>query len=425
MGRLLANRRVSLAALAVALLIGTLASWGAVYVVANGLTQRPTSANALNHATVAAPTALAGKTIFLGTNGGVVALSASSGAIRWSYPSAQQTVSVENPHVTSMALCAGALYIALINGPVVALRASDGARLWSSAVVSQSNAPTVACGGGVVYAAAHVGTPQAVSDRWLFALRASDGHELWRFTADEPILSAPIVAAGDVVFGTTDRLFYVVNAQTGTLVWRSFSYAGIGGGAALEGYNHSGPLSISMVAIGTTLYINAKVKHWNDKGKSYIEPDTFVRSVIGPDAVPGVRAGAPFEGLPAAYPPVVSNGIVYAEGGGGLWATNLEGAGGWFHNSGGTQYTGPTLGGNALYVCAFDGNTYALSVKDGHELWRAQTQGGTRSQPPAFASGALFVAGGSDLYAMRASDGAPIWRAVMPNGPIWLSPLVG
>lgn len=389
-----------------------------------------TSPSNLSHPNVAAPAGVTGKTVFLGAAGGLLALDARTGLIRWRYPAAQTAgashSAIVNPHVTGMALCDRTIYITLMNGPIVALRASDGAPLWSSGLTHESNAPTVACASGVVYAAAHVGTPQAASDRWLFALRARDGQELWRFVADEPILSAPAVAADNVVFGTTDRLLYIVDGHTGALRWRSGAYATSGGGAYMDDFSHAKPLGIAMMAQGTTIYINAKIKHWNDAGHSYIEPDTFVWSVTGSS---GERYGAPPEGLPAAYAPVVRDGVSYAEGGGGLWAYGLDPSArpqpGWFHRSDGAQYTGPTLGDGRLYICAFNGFTYALSLRDGAELWRAQTNGGALSQPPAFASGVVFVDGASAAYALRASDGAPIWRTAIAGGPIWLTPLVG
>lgn len=411
-------------ALLIVVVIGVFAAWSVM-----GSTAL-TSQDSLRHATVPAPAGIDGKTVYLGTTGGLVALNARTGATRWRYPAAQASGAGQSapvhPRVTSMALCDGTLYVALINGPVVALRASDGAPLWSSSLAHESNTPTVACASGTVYVAAHVGTPQATSDHWLFALRASDGHELWRFVADEPILSAPAVVAGDVVFGTTDRLLYVVDGQTGALRWRSGAYSAGSVGAHLENFDYAKPLGIAIMAQGTTIYINAKIEYRNNAGRSYIEPDVFVRSL---DAQAGERLGAPPEGLPAAYPPVVAGGVSYSEGGGGLWASSLDGSArpqvGWYHQSDGTQYTGPTLGDGRLYVCAFNGDTYALSARDGHELWRAHTNGGALSQPPAFTSGVVFVDGGSVAYALRASDGAPIWRTSLAGGPIWLSPLVG
>lgn len=421
------RRRLLFLGLLLALLIGLFAARGALYRVA----QDASSASVSQQASVQAPAGVAGKTVYLGATGGVIALDARSGAARWRFPAAgisgADVTGSGSSRVTGMALCDGALYVALSNGPIVALRASDGARLWSSRVLSESNAPTVTCAEGVVYAAAHVGTPQAMSDRLLVALHPSDGHELWRFVADEPILSAPAAASGDVLFGTTDRLLYVVDGQTGALRWRSGAYSGSGGGGHLEGYSHAQPVGIALLAQGATVYINAKIKNWNDAGQSYIEPDTFVRSISGPDAF-GVRLGAPPEGLPAAYPPVVSGGVSYVEGGGGLWATSISGDSkpqvGWFYNSGGAQFTGPALGDGRLYVCAFNGEIYALAPQNGHELWHVVTQSGAISQPPAFAGGALFVAGGSVAYALRASDGAPIWHVALPAGSMLLTPLV-
>ena len=151
----LTRQKLLKAALVVALLIGVAASLGAVYTAARDRWLMSNPINALDHPAVPAPAGLAGKTVFLGTDGGVVALAAASGAMRWSYPTAQQVASGSqhigaSPRVTSMALCASTLYVALVNGPVVALRASDGAPLWSSTVVSQSVMPTVTCADGVV-----------------------------------------------------------------------------------------------------------------------------------------------------------------------------------------------------------------------------------------------------------------------------------
>jgi outer membrane protein assembly factor BamB len=118
----------------------------------------------------------------------------------------------------------------------------------------------------------------------------------------------------------------------------------------------------------------------------------------------------------------------YAEGGGGLWADGVNPLGkpgtGWFHNSEGTQYTGPAVGGGQVYVCAFNGYTYGLRQKDGGEVWRARTGAGELSQPPTYADGAVFVSGASAAYALRASDGARIWRAPTSANTIRLTPLV-
>jgi outer membrane protein assembly factor BamB len=367
-----------------------------------------------------APASLAGKMVYLGTDGGVYALDARTGARRWRYPAP----GAARLRVTSMALGDETLYAATMNGLMLALRARDGKLLWSSNVVHESNAPTVAYANGVVYAAAHLGTPQEESDRLLFALRAHDGHELWRFVADEPILSAPAFGAGTVFFGTTDRLLYAVDARSGTLRWKSQTYSGSGGGAALESYTHARPVGIAILVRGETVFVNAKIKHWNDAGKSYIEPDTYIRSVNDPT---GGRTGTPPENFPTVYPPVISQGVSYAEGGGGLWAASLEPQRvqeEWFHRSDGTQYTGPAIGEQRVYICAFNGYTYGLSQKDGHEVWRARTGGGELSQPPAFAGGAVFVSGASAAYALRASDGARIWRLSLGKDTIRLTPLV-
>jgi len=58
-------------------------------------------------------------------------------------------------------------------------------------------------------------------DRCCHAVRASDGSPLFKFETGEGIGVAPVVAGGSVYLASRDGWAYALDAQTGSLHWKS------------------------------------------------------------------------------------------------------------------------------------------------------------------------------------------------------------
>jgi len=134
------------------------------------------------------------------------ALYASTGAFKWSYPTGGQINS-------SPAVANGLVYVGSYDGKLYALDASTGAYKWSYPTGSYINSsPAVA--NGLVY----VGS----TDNKLYALYASTGAKKWSYTTGGQIWStSPAVANGLVYVGSTDHNLYALNAKTGDYLWSS------------------------------------------------------------------------------------------------------------------------------------------------------------------------------------------------------------
>jgi outer membrane protein assembly factor BamB len=110
---------------------------------------------------------------------------------------------------TSPAVADGVVYVG--SGNVVnVLSASTGALLWTYPTGNTiEGAPAVA--NGVVY----IGS----DDNNLYALNANTGTLLWAYTTGGFVTSAPAVANGVVYVGSDDNKLYAINASTGALLW--------------------------------------------------------------------------------------------------------------------------------------------------------------------------------------------------------------
>jgi serine/threonine-protein kinase len=327
--------------------------------------------------------------------------------------------------IRSMALADGMLYSTTNHGPVQALRASDGKQIWSWEGTRLTSA-TLTVTDDVIYVAGST-YPNATpidADQYIYALSAKDGKLLWSYHADEPLLSAPVVAGGILYIGTGAHVD-ALRLSDRTLLWQSPLCCG---GASREGYPHEALWGVALIAHGDTLYANLKVRVNDDPHNIRLEPTTvFIRTQDGAHLL---RMGADGTGgdVGDAYPPVVVGDTLYVESTGGIWtySTGQLSRIGWFHNFNGISVTGPTVADGAVYTCGADGNTYALAVSDGHELWHATTQGGPNlNHTPTVSDGVVFADGGTALFALRASDGAKLWRTDPINSPFITPPIIG
>lgn len=119
----------------------------------------------------------------------VYALDATTGSLRWKYPTAKSVYS-------SPAAADGVIYAGSQDGDIYALNASTGALVWKRSIGSFASSPAVA--NSVVYVVSSTGNIYHLN-----ALNAKTGVLLWKYALKlEP--TDPVVANGMVYFGSGD-----------------------------------------------------------------------------------------------------------------------------------------------------------------------------------------------------------------------------
>jgi outer membrane protein assembly factor BamB len=150
--------------------------------------------------------------IYIGsTRGGVVALSASTGAKIWNYTAGKL---IYSPAVADGVVSfSSGDYFEPNN--VYALDALTGRLLWTFTGIGGMYAPTVG-GDGYVYLNGHAGI--------FYCFNALTGAKVWSYpiaSAPYSVYSSPAVADGYVYAG-----FYALNASTGTPIWNNTELSG-------------------------------------------------------------------------------------------------------------------------------------------------------------------------------------------------------
>ena len=108
-------------------------------------------------------------------------------------------------------------------GDVEAFRAADGERLWTHSLGAMPRSPAIAGDDNALYF--------TLADGRVVSLTLSDGSPRW--TQHLPgILSEPASAAERVFVGSTNNVFYALDAETGELEWKWSSGGDVNGAAA-------------------------------------------------------------------------------------------------------------------------------------------------------------------------------------------------
>jgi outer membrane protein assembly factor BamB len=312
---------------------------------------------------------------------------------------------------------------------IVALRASDGTTAWQSSPINSLN-PTLAAANGVVYfsnSTYHNGQSITHPAPAILAFRGSDGHLLWQhtFTAQDQIMSAPVVANGKIYIGVGASLA-VLRASDGALLWRIASN--------LHGLSTQEQMTVTADSVyllieepatpspnpqplGDTdahlaaLGANSMSERWLDD----FGPEIAVSASVV--AAPVVANGVVYIGLECCAAPIDQSGSVVlyalrATDGSQLWRYQVPPA----EFSLGDLVSGPVLANGALYVSTSDGYVSAMRQSDHALLWQRQPDvqgqqfftGSTKIL--AATDQALFVETNFGILAMRTSDGATIWQ---------------
>lgn len=158
----------------------------------------------------------ANNTLFISTARGLYALDAATGAEKWVYPT-------EMPLGHSPTIHNGVAYVGGFDRTLHAIDASTGQGLWTFRAESgfQTNPLVV---NDIVYAGNR--------DGYLYAVYSSDhpnkGTLAWKFKTGGPVLFSAAYKDNVIYFASNDSYAYALNAQTGTLVWKSPKLPGAG-----------------------------------------------------------------------------------------------------------------------------------------------------------------------------------------------------
>lgn len=178
----------------------------------------------------------------------------------------------------------------------------------------------------------------------------------WRFKTGEWISTTPVVENNKVYFGSGDRRFYVLDADSGSELWRKEIYNEI----------QSSPT----ICNGTVYFGTAQPLAYYATGES------------------------------------IQYGCIYAldtETGAEKWKFEIDK---------GEVYSSPVVANGILYCGSNDGHLYALDATAGTEIWRFRTGDYIYSSPAVY-DGIVYI-GSNDrtLYAIDAANGSLVWEYV-------------
>jgi outer membrane protein assembly factor BamB len=197
----------------------------------------------------------------------------------------------------------------------------------------------------------------------------------WSYSGLE-FFSSPAVVAGIVYGCSDDGNVYALDAESGSLVWKYSTGAGI--------------FSSPDVANGD-VYVGSIDKH-----------------IYALDAVTGTRVWDYATGGEIDSSPAVANGIVYVGSSDGeVYAFNANnGKLLWHYKTRGGVQSSPAIEDGVVYIGSDDQNIYALNARSGDYLWSYQTAGAIHSSPVIASNGTVFVSS-DKLYAI--SSGSLLW----------------
>jgi eukaryotic-like serine/threonine-protein kinase len=225
--------------------------------------------------------------------------------------------------------------------------------------------------------------------------------EVWRFKTSHPILSSPIIDQGSVYFGGCDSTFYSVSLTDGKVKWR----------LKTQGQIRSTPLIHNRF-----IFLNG--------GDGIIYKLNKTSGTIVWSSHVGTEKQYDFADYHQSSP-ILYEGVLYFGLGDGS-VTAIEEATGeklWSYQTGDAVHTTPAISGDKIFVGSFDGNVYALDMRDGTLRWKFKTVGhrffpkGEVQGSPAVHAGLIFIgARDYNVYALDQEKGFARWNKAFVRG---------
>ena len=305
----------------------------------------------------------------------------------------------------------------------------DGAMLWAADLPDHvwGSSPAVADGQAFV----------GCVDGCVHALALADGHEVRRwcgqphgfFGGGDEVYSAPLVAAGKLVFGSDDQAIYGVDLQ-GAAAWRVETDGIIhDNGACACGStayipSRDGKLYALALADGAQRWAFSAPKPFNTvplcDGGTVWAGDGDSRLYCLDAATGAVRWSflAGKRGLMSSPALGADGTLVFGSTDGSVYG--LDGATGqqrWRHKTGDMVLASPLITGAVAWIGSFDGSFRALRLADGHELWRSHLDGGIFTSAAASGDRVLVSGRDGDLACFQATP-PPAADAAIPPAPM-------
>ncbi|WP_162907139.1 PQQ-binding-like beta-propeller repeat protein [Allorhizocola rhizosphaerae] len=254
--------------------------------------------------------AVAGGMVFIGASDSrLIAVDASSGTLRWEFATGGHRLFPDSPPqpretASSAAVERGVVYFVGVDGNVYALTAKSGALRWTAPMQCDSRA-CVAVDGGIVYGASRGN---------VFALDASSGAVRWQQQVNTTFdYCVPAVADGRVFIAgrragsATGGLsilgdLYAFDAKTGHRVWHLPTDSWVEASPAVDGnrvYLATRGSSASKAAL-SALDASTGVLHW-EKKINFRSRGTTLLPVDGIRSSPTVAGGVLYLGNPNGY----------------------------------------------------------------------------------------------------------------------------
>lgn len=333
------------------------------------------------------------------SNGVLYALSASNGNILWHYGASDYISGVLPGAIIYVTTAATGNHAILY-----ALRASDGALLWRYDFHTITPG-LLAASDGIVYYAEVAGEPGSNANEDIIALQGDNGHILWRLhtTASDGMISGISATVNGVVYlSANSGAAYAVRVSGGTLLWHVARATGLGGPPV--------PATLSPLVANSIVYVSGKQDGGGGSQTLYAlrtsdgaqvwsksfsrEPGPFASQPLLANGVLYFNDNGDIYALRATDGSTLwqsrgfdvfgsismSNGQIYGSGvdnvlvldasnGSLLWKQAISD-----HSSEATGLTPQTVGGDIMYVASENGIVQALSMSNGHQLWRYAIQ---------------------------------------------------
>lgn len=310
--------------------------------------------------------------------------------------------------IISAPVVAGGVVYTLDAQATVSAVSTAGSVLWQTNTTPANEASRDGFGGGLAFANGRLYVTSAFGE--VLAIEPRSGGIIWRTTVDSAIRAAPVVEGEYVVVVARNDIGYGLDAETGSLDWRS---QGVGLGAGVLGGSSPairGPIAVVPFQSGEVIAVLTRSGRtvWNAAISGGHRE--LVRSQISD--ITGT--------------PVIDNDIVYAANQGGLLVSfdRRSGIRNWTARQGSLSPALPI--GNSVFIVSDEWEVMRLDKETGEEYWSVQLPQWRKPEQrrdaypqfgPLMGGGRLIVAGADgQLRFFNPASGAPLGSVEIPGG---------
>lgn len=268
----------------------------------------------------------------------------------------------------------------------------------------------------------------------VYAIRSNDGSVIWQYPAKagrETFFAAPVIADGNLIVGSYNNALYSLDPNTGSLKW-TFSQAKgkfIASPLVVDGkiFAPNGDYNLYAVDLNGNLLwkFAAKQALWSRPVSDSVNvyQASMDHSVYAIDINTGSKVWSIDLGGAVLYSPTLSpDGVLYVS----TLARNLvaintaDGKIIWQRSFDTDLWTQPALADTNLFFGDINGKVYAVSAKDGSDVWSQAVNEPVVGFPTTISNGIVFATEKGSLIAMTFA-GDRLWSRTL-DGIIYTGP---